>query len=240
MRPPLWTAAPRAASRRWSVRRPRRPPCPARSTAMERPQPVAHIRDPRAGVRRQRRALPRLRDRPPPRRMAWSPRACGGRRRGQPLVEHQPLDQEHLIEVGLPVRRGLSSDFLNPDAGELLPGAQHVGLHLREVAYLPEPDTASRHGASISGLLPVFCRLPAAERTWMRMTREAERFPQLVDQETLVTKKVEAGGHVGEEHERGRRHAGLRRVENANAAAPGSGADGWRQSSPPAGSAGGS
>ena len=60
--------------------------------------------------------------------------------------EHQPLDEEDLIDVGLPIQARAVVRFLDADAGELLlPGAQHVRLHLGEVAHLLSPKQLRRH-----------------------------------------------------------------------------------------------
>src|SRR5207302_11229930 len=71
---------------------------------------------------------------------------------------------------------------------------------------------------SLSATLPF---LPsAADLNANRCPEEAKCLPQLVDQETLI-REMERRGDVGEEHERRRRHADLRRVEDAHVLAAG-------------------
>jgi len=80
------------------------------------------------------------------------PRACAAPRDRQPVAEHELLDLPHVLDVALPVQPRLSGDFPCTRFGKLLlPGTQHVRLHLQQLADVPGFVQLGVTRASITG-----------------------------------------------------------------------------------------
>ena len=203
----------------------------SRQQRLKLAKPIAHV--PRSAIAHPRRAPRALADFRRRRRRSPAPTSSSRRRAPatrQPFAEHELLDPLHVLDVALPVEPRALRRLLDADARKLfLPGAQHVGLHLQQLADFPGLEQLGQSSrVSITAVQTVArgavgrSRSPPASRAretgWRAL--ESEPLPELVHEKPLVG-EVELRRDVGEEHERRRRHAGLRRIEDAHVRRPG-------------------